>query len=455
MKSILPEWYGHDDETLEQIVKTGTISLDANVMLDLYRVGSDQREQILEAIRGVQDRLFIPYQAAFEFQKNRLKVAADSEKHFKDLASGLEITESQLNQIRDPKVRASVEELSTKAQKGLAKALDALRSEHFISFEEVRIDDPVRRALDEIIGASSIGKKPPDATLAERRKFAQKGIDDRTPPGFADVKGKDDPLGDYLLWAELLDHMRGATQPLLHVTNDAKEDWWHIQSGHTIGPLPGLLAEMYDASAAHPYHQVKLGSFLALAKEYLAATVDDSTIEAVESINKPARIIDSQAMAQMYPDLAPSALETARKTIVSALESYRKTNPEFWADLNTEIKRQNYRIATSILLDPDFQDRIEQARRKELAAFSTVLGSFSSVLQQADSGTEADLSAGQDEPEPEDAPGGSLNSGEANESDEAAAPPESAPAKKSAAKKTATNDASQNTQPRNAQKRNR
>ncbi|MDT5078219.1 MAG: hypothetical protein QOJ80_2856 [Mycobacterium sp.] len=39
MDSILPEWYRHDDEALATIVTTGTIALDANVMLELYRVG--------------------------------------------------------------------------------------------------------------------------------------------------------------------------------------------------------------------------------------------------------------------------------------------------------------------------------------------------------------------------------------------------------------------------------
>jgi hypothetical protein len=45
MKSILPEWYQHDDKTIEMIVKTGTIAFDANALLDLYRVNRGMRAE--------------------------------------------------------------------------------------------------------------------------------------------------------------------------------------------------------------------------------------------------------------------------------------------------------------------------------------------------------------------------------------------------------------------------
>jgi|SRR5271166_1402897 len=280
MKSILPEWYEPDDETVERVLKTGTIALDTNVLLRLYRVGREQREEILSVLRDNRDRIFVPYQVALEYQRNRLDVLADIDSIYSKILSGLELKQAPFQDIRDPDLRTEVERLFTRAQKLFTRGLAKLREEHTISFDEARKKDPVRDALDELLTQNSLGQQPAEEVLVKRRSEAQRRAKAEIPPGFGDAD-KPDPTGDYLVWAELLDHAKDSDRPLVFVTDDEKKgDWYRRVRNQTIGPRPELVAEMRTVTS-HPYHQRRLGSFLELAREYLGASVEDQTITAV------------------------------------------------------------------------------------------------------------------------------------------------------------------------------
>src|SRR6478752_3274860 len=106
LKSIFPEWYGHDDDTIKQIVTAGSICFDANALLDLYRVNKDQREEILVVLKGVSDRIFIPYQAAWEFHNKRLSVVRGNHDVYNSvLKSGLDLVQEKLDKLGDKKLR--------------------------------------------------------------------------------------------------------------------------------------------------------------------------------------------------------------------------------------------------------------------------------------------------------------------------------------------------------------
>src|SRR5260370_26690200 len=51
--------------------------LDANILLHLYRSSETARLQFIELLRLVRKRLFIPYQVALEFHRNRAEVIAE------------------------------------------------------------------------------------------------------------------------------------------------------------------------------------------------------------------------------------------------------------------------------------------------------------------------------------------------------------------------------------------
>jgi PIN like domain len=154
MRSVLPEWYGHDDAAIEKVVTTGTVAVDTNVLLDLYRVGREQREQIPSALEAVRNRLFIPYQVAVEYQRNRLNVAGENESHYNKLIDSVQVVlqESDINRLRDPQHQTAVREILDRASKDVRRKLRKMIDDHVIHFEDVHKYDPIRKALDELIG---------------------------------------------------------------------------------------------------------------------------------------------------------------------------------------------------------------------------------------------------------------------------------------------------------------
>lgn len=54
-----------------------TFVLDANILLNLYRYRPEERDQFLAILSKLKERIWLPHQAAREYQRNRLKVIQD------------------------------------------------------------------------------------------------------------------------------------------------------------------------------------------------------------------------------------------------------------------------------------------------------------------------------------------------------------------------------------------
>jgi hypothetical protein len=204
------------------------------------------------------------------------KVAKDIEK------AAQEALTTALQPIRDQEVREEIQDAFKGSFDTFKSRYAALRRSHILDLKEARTKDPVRDELDRLLRGSRLGKKPSAKKLEERREEAQTRIDHARPPGHADAKNKPDACGDYLIWAELLDHAKKADRPILFVTNDSKKgDWFLNIHNRTMGPLPELVAEMAEVLPNHRYHQVGLGSLLELTNKHLDTSVSEGTIDTV------------------------------------------------------------------------------------------------------------------------------------------------------------------------------
>ncbi|MFI9412857.1 PIN-like domain-containing protein [Nocardia gamkensis] len=310
LRSIFPEWYGPDEEDIRKFITSATIALDANILLALYRVSDSQRGQILEVLEMVSDRLWLPHQAALEYQRNRLKVASDQQKIHESIASlatdGFdaahadyvqtitELRNNALKDIRDREIRASIEwefnnvidsltKAQSKSREDMRSALDKIRIKHTIDFQTVKKSDPIRAAIDGLITDDRVGIELDEETHTERKKLAAERIAAGRPPGYADAS-KDDATGDCLIWFELLDLAKNSGAYVLYITDGTKDAYRKVR-GQIVGPHVQLVREMYEY-AGQGFHQTTLDGFLRLARKHLKATVSDDTIRTVESSRK-------------------------------------------------------------------------------------------------------------------------------------------------------------------------
>jgi PIN like domain len=372
MSSVLPEWYGHDDKAIKKIVTAGTIAVDTNVLLDLYRVGREQREQILSTLEAVRDRLFVPFQVALEYQRKRLSVAADNQSQYENLVdNAIALAEKQLDRLRDEQHKAAVRAIFDKAREEIQRQLTELREEQVITFDEVQKDDPIRTALDELIDDEAVGQRPTPKALDDLKAKALQRIENSIPPGYLDAK-KEDPTGDCLIWFELLDHVDKSNRPLLFVTNDSKEDWYRERiRGRAIGPRVELIAEMTTASKGQLYHQVPLDLFLDLAVSYLDAEVEETTIEAVRNIARPSELeLDRETLTSLAAGaLAASATGNqlaGQEAVNAALEAYASKlyDPSTLgryppgSSLSDLLAQGNYGVGRSLLGSPTLAESL-------------------------------------------------------------------------------------------------
>ena len=96
MKNKLSEYYKLDDNELKRHWQEDLFSLDANVLLNLYRYTPKTRDTFFDLLDKIKDRVWISYQAAFEYQKNRLIVINKQHEAYNEIRT---ILENKRNEI--------------------------------------------------------------------------------------------------------------------------------------------------------------------------------------------------------------------------------------------------------------------------------------------------------------------------------------------------------------------
>lgn len=89
MKSLFAGYYRPTKEQFDELWKNCIFVLDASALLDLYRSTAKTRDVLLNILDKIKNRLWIPYQAAWEYQENRLAVIAEERKLYSELRSAV------------------------------------------------------------------------------------------------------------------------------------------------------------------------------------------------------------------------------------------------------------------------------------------------------------------------------------------------------------------------------
>ena len=84
MKKAFPGYYLPSASEIKNIWDTCLFVLDTNVLLDLYRYSSSTRDQLIDLLKSVEDRIWLPHQVAKEFLKNRPTVMLSQTSTYSD-----------------------------------------------------------------------------------------------------------------------------------------------------------------------------------------------------------------------------------------------------------------------------------------------------------------------------------------------------------------------------------
>lgn len=275
-----------------EFFRGATVVLDTNVLLALYKLSVSAREDALRAIESSVDRLWLPHQVGVEFYRHhaahrdmRSKAYRDAIKQTaqferlatKDLGSGTTHEDLRKNVARV--VRDAVRQVDVEIE----KARDADTA--ITTPESDDVLERIETAFDGRVAAV-----PAPATLRSRtEEFTNWRVPGRVPPGFED-RGKTGTVrtaGDYLIWAEILEHAAANHLDILFVTEDGKDDWWENSEGGRR-PHRDLVLEFQRATGSN-YHQVGMEAFVRLATSATGDVADQNTLNEIVAVGEEAQ----------------------------------------------------------------------------------------------------------------------------------------------------------------------
>ena len=174
-------WLRDGPPAFKEFLEHGLVILDANVLLDLYEVGTQARNEILGTLRSIKNRLWIPNQVALEFSRRRRQVVLDRMSSYKRVktdvstaaASAADVIEATVDRVRTLRERSrtsrswdltaaqldrgSIEARLSGIMDAALAELQALDAEQDLTVKDIQDGDPILAEIDDLL-LNRIGK---------------------------------------------------------------------------------------------------------------------------------------------------------------------------------------------------------------------------------------------------------------------------------------------------------
>lgn len=271
---------------------------DTSTLLDVYRLGREATGDLLQAMEGLQDQVWLPYQVAEEFGRNRQRAQSQN---LCDTARRLETLQKSMRSSQngaeraitgDPEIAAIYKKLKT-VEAEVEKALERI-TEKASKAQVHETDDPNLERLVAIFDGR-VGARRTD--LEDCKKEARKRIDRKQQPGCGDRR-KDGGCGDFIIWKSIMEHAKTEQRPVIMITSDAK-DWMLDDKGCKKGPYPELRQEIQQF-AGQDIWIYTTRQFLAHAKQNLSVDIADGTLAEARALEAPWSGVPPERVDQLH-----------------------------------------------------------------------------------------------------------------------------------------------------------
>jgi hypothetical protein len=277
MKSLFAGYYRPTDKEFDELWKNCTFVFDASVLLDLYRSTATTRDVLLRILEKIRDRIWLPYQAGWEYQENRLKVIAEERALYSELRKTLDGLVRDVQQKMHNHAVESAEKIKAELEASIKKIVEIIdqgANEH----PDLMAKDHIREKITHLFDGK-VGKKLDDKRQATVYQEGPKRYEQKIPPGYKDAdKGGTRQFGDLVIWNEILEKAKASEHPIIFVTSDTKEDWWWNQGQFTVGPRPELVQEV-AGFAKVAFYMYNVERFLSEAEKRFDTKVEATAVK--------------------------------------------------------------------------------------------------------------------------------------------------------------------------------
>lgn len=284
MKELFPGYYRKTDGDIKQIWENGIIMFDTNVLLNLYRYSDSTQTTIIELIKKFSKQIYLPHQAALEYNRNRYEVIAEQEKAYNEFLDKISQIQKDLQSTSKPPF------LSTKVDKELNVVFEKVGDEVKESIQkycEYLKNDPIYNAISDLF-SDRITKPFSNDELNEIFKEGEDRYKNKIPPGFEDEKTKEGnrKYGDLILWKQIIQTAKELKKDVILITDERKIDWWwKIKDGRNMGPRQELTEEM-KLQANVGFHMYSSERFLSYGQSFLKEKINQHALEEIQAMKK-------------------------------------------------------------------------------------------------------------------------------------------------------------------------
>lgn len=284
MRNKIKEFIEPTGSEKQKLWESAVFVFDTNVLLNLYRYSAKTRKSLLSAFESLKDRVWLPYQVAYEYMRKRCEVIYETVQRYEQFAK--EIDSFTNRTVETLRLTSNDEEVS-EFKRYLFKWLDSNKDRNLLvlNMEEDEILDKILTIFD-----GKVGDNIDDQELLLIRKEGEDRYKKLIPPGYMDRKKQKDKeddnnaYGDLIIWKQIIKYAKENKQGIVYVTHDQKEDWWNIVKGKTIGPRPELRKEFMDETKQE-FHMYSMNSFINTYNKMNENQIAKSAIEEVISLD--------------------------------------------------------------------------------------------------------------------------------------------------------------------------
>lgn len=363
------QFYPLDKNQIENLWKDSILIFDTNVLFNLYRYSPETSSEFLKTISKLKDRIWLPYQVAFEFHKRRFLIIEEQINVYKEFLKKIENIYSDLeNKNRNPFLSENVSKELTEVKSKIDKELALKIKEYENRFGK----DNILEKIIEIF-SNNCGEEIPVEKLNSIYKDGDSRYKDDVPPGFGDKKKPvPDRYGDLIIWYQILEKAAASKKPIIFITDDGKDDWWLIHSGKTISPRPELLKE-FKNKTGQSCHFYKPFQFLTYSNTFLGSQIKNEIIQEVKDLEKIKSIINKNILLKLKVkcmrekgDLFP---------LINSIN-----NDGYKISLEDEIEDNVYLMCVTLPNIADLERRFTKKYLTELQSYNLHLVDYSKQL---------------------------------------------------------------------------
>jgi len=313
MKNKFLQYYPLSKKTKQKILKSGILIFDASSLLDLYTYTLSTIAKVLDILEKNKDRIWLPYQFAFEYHKNRLKNIEKQSKSYEKIIKELEEKLKKLDSLPCTHPFLDVERKAhfdfKKSFFKIKKQLDTYNNKNPIWFKKDFVMDKITKLYK-----NKIGDEFDETSL---KKIIEEGQDRHNkdiPPGYSDKDKKENKFGDWIGWKQILEKGRETKESMIFITNDVKEDWWLLsRDKRIISPRPELIKEF----------RIKTGKYIIFyTMDRFLKTIDKFNTKAIQEIKEKNKYHESLNSDNIAMGNLSVELQTSNSSFPSALDDF-------------------------------------------------------------------------------------------------------------------------------------